>query len=221
MPDNQNRTPPPPATGGEDKTVAVVAYLSLIGFVAAIIIHRKHKTKLGAFHLRQMLGFILSWLAVVVLIIIPIIGLLAIIVIWLSMLALWITGLMAAINGELKPMPIVGPLYQRWFGTAFDWQLTPAESLPPENRKLTWGIVLGVGGFVLIAHALLVGLWARGHSPNMNLGEMLTKFNSYYLKPPVYNIIMTIVAIAGLAGLCAIAVGIALFIKGLDRTGKN
>ena len=46
-------------TGGEDKMVAIVAYLTLIGFIVAIIIHMNKKTKLGAFHLRQMLGFVL------------------------------------------------------------------------------------------------------------------------------------------------------------------
>ena len=63
-----------PAAAGEDKTVAIVAYLTLIGFIAATIIHSNKKTKLGAFHLRQMLGFMLTWFAVIILIIIPIVG---------------------------------------------------------------------------------------------------------------------------------------------------
>ncbi len=41
---------------GEDKTVAIVAYLTLIGFIIAIILNGQKKTALGAFHLRQMLG---------------------------------------------------------------------------------------------------------------------------------------------------------------------
>ena len=115
---------PPPATAGEDKTVAIVAYLTLIGFIVAIIIHSNKKTKLGAFHLRQMLGFILTWVAVVVcqfiLIFIPILGWLDILVLWCSLLVLWVLGLIAAINGQMTPMPVVGPLYQKWFGTTFD-----------------------------------------------------------------------------------------------------
>jgi uncharacterized membrane protein len=130
MSDNQNPTPaqppqsasptPPPAAGGEDKTVAVVAYLTLIGFIAAIIIHSNKKTKLGAFHLRQMLGFMLSWFAVIILLIIPIIGWILIPVFYICMIVLWIMGLIAAINGQMKPMPVVGPLYQKWFGNIFD-----------------------------------------------------------------------------------------------------
>jgi len=111
---------PPPAAASEDKTVAIVAYLTLIGFIAAVIIHSNKKTKLGAYHLRQMLGFMLSWFAVIILIIIPIIGWILIPVFYLCMFILWIMGLIAAINGQMKPMPLVGPMYQKWFGTLFD-----------------------------------------------------------------------------------------------------
>jgi len=111
---------PPPAGASEDKTVAIVAYLTLIGFIAAVIIHSNKKTKLGAFHLRQMLGFMLSWFAVIILIIIPIVGWILIPVFYICMIILWIMGLIAAVNGQMKPMPVVGPLYQKWFGTIFD-----------------------------------------------------------------------------------------------------
>ena len=111
---------PPPATTGEDKTVAIVSYLTLIGFIAAVIIHSNKKTKLGAFHLRQTLGLILTSFVSIVLVVIPIIGWIAIPIFWIFMLVCWVIGLIAAINGEMKPMPLVGPLYQKWFGTTFD-----------------------------------------------------------------------------------------------------
>jgi uncharacterized membrane protein len=123
MPDNQ--IPPlPPAAAGEDKTIAIIAYLTLIGFIVALILHMNKKTKLGAFHLRQMLGLILTGVAVgicgFVLIFIPIIGWLCHWALLIAIFVLWVMGLIAAINGEMKPVPIVGPLYQKWFGTAFD-----------------------------------------------------------------------------------------------------
>ncbi|HEV2434456.1 MAG TPA: DUF4870 domain-containing protein [Verrucomicrobiae bacterium] len=134
MTDNQNppaAQPPQPVTptsssaiGVEDKTVAIVAYLTLIGFIVAIIVHMNKKTKLGAFHLRQVLGYFLTTIAVafcqIILVFIPILGWLCIVALWASMLVLWILGLVAAINGQMKPMPVVGPLYQKWFGTTFD-----------------------------------------------------------------------------------------------------
>ena len=111
---------PAATTAGEDKTVAIVSYLTLIGFLVAIVIHSNKKTKLGAYHLRQMLGFTLTLFAVVILFIIPIIGWILIPVFYIFMLVCWIIGLIGAINGQMKPMPLIGPLYQKWFGTTFD-----------------------------------------------------------------------------------------------------
>lgn len=135
METNPTTTPPPTVPSGEDKTVAIVSYLTLIGFIVAIIIHSNKKTKLGAYHLRQSLGFILTMIAVsfaigiVVFIIalIPFVHFVLVILVpllWLGFVGggfvLWLMGLMAAINGQQKPMPVVGELYQNWFGTAFE-----------------------------------------------------------------------------------------------------
>ena len=115
---------PPPPAANEDKTVAILSYITLIGFIAAIIMHSSKKTQLGAFHLRQALGIFLTWLGVIVcdfvLVFIPILGWLAILALWVSVLVLLVMGLISAIKGEMKPVPFLGPLYQKWFGTAFN-----------------------------------------------------------------------------------------------------
>ncbi|MGD0744467.1 MAG: hypothetical protein ABSA45_04850 [Verrucomicrobiota bacterium] len=127
---------PPLAPVSEDKTVAIVSYLTLIGFIVAIIIHSNKKTMLGAYHLRQMLGFIITvfvgWICVAVMMFVLLFVLafmksfLALLIpliyfaFGVSLFVLWIMGFIAAINGQMKPMPVVGPLYQQWFGTAFD-----------------------------------------------------------------------------------------------------
>lgn len=114
---------PPPVSAApvaEDKTVAIVAYITIIGFIAAIVIHSNKKTKLGAYHLRQCLGIFLTGLACSFLMIIPILGWIAAPIIGLFMLVCWIMGLISAINGQAKPVPLVGELYQKWFGTTFD-----------------------------------------------------------------------------------------------------
>lgn len=50
---------------------------------------------------------------------IPILGWVAIMTIWLGLLVLWVMGLIAALNGQQKPVPVLGENYQKWFGGAF------------------------------------------------------------------------------------------------------
>jgi uncharacterized membrane protein len=114
----------PAISAGEDKTIAILSYLTLIGFIVAIVMHGTKKTRLGSFHLRQSLGLMLMAIAIMIvamiLMIIPILGWLMAMCLWLGLLVLWVMGFIAAINGEQKPIPVVGPLFQKWFGTAFD-----------------------------------------------------------------------------------------------------
>lgn len=95
-------------TTSEDKTIAIVSYITFIGWIIALILHSNQKTTLGTFHLRQSLGLyitgmILWW--------IPVIGWILNIVVFVF----WLIGLINAIQGEAKPVPIVGVIYQDLF----------------------------------------------------------------------------------------------------------
>lgn len=120
-------TPPPaaaPAT--EDRTVAILTYITIIGFIIAIVMHSSKKSALGAFHLRQGLGLFITciviWIPGVIISFIPGINLLMVLLwplVGISLFVLWIMGLIAAVNGQQKPMPVVGEHYQKWFAGAF------------------------------------------------------------------------------------------------------
>jgi uncharacterized membrane protein len=92
----------------QSKVVAIVSYITLIGWIIALIMNQSKKTDLGSFHIRQALliyivGFILWW--------IPIIG-------WLLNIAVfvfWIMGLVYAAQGQQKEVPVLGSLAQKWF----------------------------------------------------------------------------------------------------------
>jgi uncharacterized membrane protein len=138
----ETTTPPvqsstPPVETAEDKTVAILSYCTLIGFVVAIILHQQKKTQLGAYHLRQVLGYAVTsfvgWIALMILSLIigmilrHISGSLAALVVTLlyaafgiAVLVLWVLGFIAAIKGEKKPMPVVGPLFQQYLGNVFN-----------------------------------------------------------------------------------------------------
>jgi uncharacterized membrane protein len=108
----------------EDKTAAIVSYITLLGFIAAIFIHNGNKTALGAFHLRQVLGLFLSGFVLgfgaTIIAMIPIIGWLISLACYMAFFAFWVLGLIAAINGQQKPVPVLGEMYQKWFATAFN-----------------------------------------------------------------------------------------------------
>lgn len=108
----------------DDKTVAILSYITIIGFIVAVVIHSSKKTALGAYHLRQSLGLMLTGLAVMLagmmLAVIPFLGWITGLALWLGLIALWIMGLIAAAKGETKPVPVIGEHFQRWFAGTFN-----------------------------------------------------------------------------------------------------
>jgi uncharacterized membrane protein len=107
------------AAATEDRTVAILSYITLIGFIAAIFMHQNHKTQIGAFHLRQMLGIVLTAAAGAVCGVVPILGWIVWFLLTVGLFVLWIMGLLSAVQGETRPVPVLGEHYQRWFAGAF------------------------------------------------------------------------------------------------------
>ncbi|MCH9659964.1 MAG: hypothetical protein K0U54_03540 [Bacteroidetes bacterium] len=101
-------------TSDNGKNIAVIAYITLIGWIIALIMHNSNKTELGAFHIRQMLGIMLVGFALSILASVIGIGIISWIV-QIGMLVLWVLGLIGAIQGEKKLIPVVGEQFQQWF----------------------------------------------------------------------------------------------------------
>jgi uncharacterized membrane protein len=124
-------TPSPASSAKEDTTIALLAYITPIlfgvGIVIAIIMHNGKKTALGAFHLRQSLGLLVAsigaWMGMMIIGFIPVLNLSLLVlgpVLWIGFFVLWIMGLIAAINAQQKPLPVVGEHFQKWFAGAFN-----------------------------------------------------------------------------------------------------
>jgi uncharacterized membrane protein len=123
--------PVPGTPAAEDRTVAILSYITPIGFIVAIVLHSSNKTKLGAFHLRQVLGLIIASVAVwigamitfFILAFIPILGPILITLIGFGLfivgLLIVILGLIAAFNGQMKPVPVIGPAIQKHLANTF------------------------------------------------------------------------------------------------------
>lgn len=101
-------------SGVSPKVVAIVSYLTLIGWIIALVLNNP-RTNFASFHLRQSLGLIVLAVAARILGIIPFIGPLLSIAAGLLLLGLWILGLVSAIQEEQKPVPIAGEYFQDWF----------------------------------------------------------------------------------------------------------
>ncbi len=102
--DNSNQGAP---TGGTDpKVIAIVSYITLIGWIVALILNNP-KSEFASFHIRQMLGLII----LSVLGIIPVLGLIFSIFIFV----LWVMGFIGAVQGQMRPVPLLGEKFQEWF----------------------------------------------------------------------------------------------------------
>jgi uncharacterized membrane protein len=122
MPTTEESLSAAPVT--EDHTVAMLAYLTFVGLIVAIVMHNGNKTQLGSFHLRQALGLTLTlivyWPINFIMLFIPILGWGINIIVLLTIAVFWIMGLVSALQGQMKPVPVLGPSYQRWFRNVFN-----------------------------------------------------------------------------------------------------
>jgi len=91
--------------------IAVVSYLTLIGWIIAFVLYQNDKSELAIFHLRQALGIVIIGAIGWVVFWIPFIGWAAAIFLFV----LWIMGLISAAQGEMKPVPLLGNLFQDIF----------------------------------------------------------------------------------------------------------
>lgn len=119
----------------KDATVGIVAYITLIGFIIAIVLNGSkegEEKKFGAFHLRQALGLIIFSIGFYIVIAILSAVLLSIswtmlsivsilgMVLWLGVLALLIMGIMNAANKTYKPLPVIGEMINKMLGKTFE-----------------------------------------------------------------------------------------------------
>ena len=103
----------------DQKTISWVSYLTIIGWIIALVSYNSStdKSSLAKFHLRQSLGLILTWMVIYAIqrFAFYSIGFLATAfsILSLGLFILWILGLIAAVQGEEKPVPLLGQFYQK------------------------------------------------------------------------------------------------------------
>ncbi|MBF6598408.1 MAG: hypothetical protein ITF98_09320 [Fermentimonas sp.] len=98
----------------QDKTIAIVAYLTVIGLVVALVLNNEKKDLFAKYHIRQSLGLVLTSIALSLINVIPVLGWIVSMVGAFVLLFMWIMGLLNAVNGREKPVPILGEKYEEW-----------------------------------------------------------------------------------------------------------
>ena len=99
----------------EGKTIAIIAYITIIGLIIAFVMNNEKKNEFASYHIKQMLGLTLTGLALGVIGMIPILGWIINIVGVFVLFFMWIMSLMNALNLKEKPAPILGEQYVEWF----------------------------------------------------------------------------------------------------------
>ncbi|MEO1011505.1 MAG: hypothetical protein AAFX53_09380 [Bacteroidota bacterium] len=98
-------------TKEDGKTIAIIAYITIIGLIIAFIMNSSKNNAFAKFHIGQSLRIAILGIANSVLgAILP--GSLSIIttIIGLGVLVLWVLGLINAINLKEEPVPVIGTI---------------------------------------------------------------------------------------------------------------
>ena len=103
------------AVNEEEKKIAIISYITIIGLVIAFVMNNDKKLGFASYHIRQSLGLCATGFALGIIGIIPILGWLINIIGIFVLLYMWVMALMNAINGNEKPAPILGSRYENWF----------------------------------------------------------------------------------------------------------
>jgi len=97
------------------KTIAIIAYITIIGLIIAFIMNNEKKNTFASYHIKQALGIGLTSISLMVIGIIPIIGWLISFLGFFFIVFLWIMGLLNALNNKTQPVPVLGKKYEDWF----------------------------------------------------------------------------------------------------------
>lgn len=94
----------------DGKTIAIIAHMTIIGWIIALIMNNNNKNAYASFYIRQSLGIMLG---IIIFSFVPVIG-------WfvnIGFFVLWVISLIGSLSGELKHIPFLGNQFQEWFNS--------------------------------------------------------------------------------------------------------
>ncbi len=101
-------------TVNEGKTLALVAYLTLIGTLIAFFMNQEKRNTFTTFHVRQALGLGLLYIAIGY-IVSSLDSMMVSMSFWIFFSVLFLYGIFGAITGKENKIPILGDFFQNLF----------------------------------------------------------------------------------------------------------
>ncbi|RUT71856.1 hypothetical protein D0817_04000 [Flavobacterium cupreum] len=98
----------------EGKTAAITSYILIVGVLIAMSMNSENKNSFASFHIRQALGLSLAFISFGA-IISNFDSFFITFPMWICISVLWSYGIFSAIQGQTRPIPLVGGLFQKWF----------------------------------------------------------------------------------------------------------
>jgi uncharacterized membrane protein len=101
-------------TVNEGKTLALVAYLTLIGTLIAFFMNQEKRNEFTFFHVRQALGLGLLYIAIGY-IVSSLDSMMVSMSFWVFFSVLFLYGIFGAISGKANKIPMLGDFFQNLF----------------------------------------------------------------------------------------------------------
>ncbi|MGB1231019.1 MAG: hypothetical protein ACPG5M_02145 [Winogradskyella sp.] len=101
-------------TVNEGKTLALVAYLTLIGTLIAFFMNKDKRNEFTYFHTRQALGLGLLYIAIGY-IISNLDSMMVSMSFWIFFSVLFLYGIFGAVTGKANKIPLLGDFFQKIF----------------------------------------------------------------------------------------------------------
>ena len=98
----------------EGKTAAITSYILIVGVLIAMSMNSENKNSFASFHIRQALGLTITFVSLG-LIVSNFDSLMISATMWIFVSILWTYGFFTAIKGDMKPLPLLGSLFQKAF----------------------------------------------------------------------------------------------------------
>lgn len=102
------------APSSQAKTIAIIAYLTMVGALISITMNLDPRYDFSRFHTRQAFGLHLGFLGFAIFLS-QWFNPYAWIALYISYFVLWLYGFIGAIQGRKTLVPLLGNYFQRWF----------------------------------------------------------------------------------------------------------